>query len=129
VTPVLRVKEGVKFDRISPAGFKILSVLQNATYIFDRDLVITCGTEGHPPTDPHTEGSAFDIRALNMAEATVLALVSYLKTQLGPRFTVLYEAPTPPSGVLASVTFVNPKASAPHFHIQRKAGTEYPPNE
>jgi hypothetical protein len=125
--PCLLTKEGVKFDRIRPAGFKILAVLQAATYIFDRDLVITCGTEAHPPSDPHSTGEAFDVRVANMPEATILALHNYLRQNLGDRFTVLYETPQKPAGVLASIAVVNPKATAPHFHIQRKAGTVYPP--
>ncbi len=127
--PCVRVKDGVKFDRIAPAGFKILAILQNATFIFDRDFVITNGTEGHPATDPHTEGSAYDVRVSGLPEATILAMHSYFKSNLGPLFTVLYEAPTKPSGVLGAITYANPKASGPHFHIQRKAGTVYPPTE
>jgi hypothetical protein len=127
MTPCLLTKDGVQFGRIKPAGFKILAVLQAATFIFDRDLTITCGTEAHPPSDPHSTGEAYDVRALNMADATILALHNYLRQHLGDPFTVLYETPQKPAGVLASIAVVNPKASAPHFHIQRKAGTVYPP--
>lgn len=129
MTPCLTVKSGVRFDRIAPAGFKILAVLQSATFIFDRDLTITCGTEGHPATDPHTRGDAYDVRVLGMADATILAFVDYLTTHLGPLFTVLYEVPTKPAGVLASIATVNPGASAPHVHVQVRKGVTYPPVE
>lgn len=128
MTPCLYVKDqSVKFDRIAPAGFKILAVLQNSTYVFDRDLVITCATEGHPASDAHALGEAYDVRAANLPEATVLSLHKYLSTNLGPRFTVLYEVPAKPAGVLGGIAYVNPKATAAHFHIQRRKGTTYPP--
>lgn len=128
MTPCVVTKPGVQFDRIAPGGFKILAALQAASFIFDRDVVITCGTESHPATDPHARGEAFDVRAAGMSDATVLAFVDYLNRQLGPAFTVLYETPSKPSGVLASVAYVNAGASAPHFHVQVRKGTNYPEN-
>lgn len=114
--PCVRVKDGVRFDRIAPAGFKILSVIQNATFIFDVDMVITSGTDSHPPNDPHTEGAAYDIRTSNIPDKTVLDIVKYLRANLGPAFFVQYES-----------KLINPNATAPHIHVQRKAGTVYPP--
>lgn len=122
----LRTKEGVQFARIAPAGFRILAALQTAVAVFERDLVITCGTEGHGSADPHTLGEAYDVRAQGLPVETTLALVSYWKQQLGAAFTVLYECPQRPSGPLADVAYINPHATAPHFHLQRKAGTTYP---
>jgi|SRR6185369_2670830 len=116
MTPCVRVKDGVKFDRISPAGFKMLAVIQNATYIFDRDLTITCGTDSHPPTDPHSRGEAYDLRTIGMSDQVIKELVAYLKTQLGPLFFVQYETPG-----------VNLTATAAHIHMQLAQHADYPP--
>lgn len=129
MTPVLLTKTGVKFDRIAPGGFKILAVLCAATDVFHQNLVITCGTEAHPAEDPHTRGEAYDVRSDGMPEATVLAFVQFLRKNLGTLFTVLYEVPTLPSGVLRTVAYLNPHATAPHFHIQVRKDMSYPAPE
>lgn len=126
--PVLRAKAGVMFERIAPAGFRILAALDGLTKVLASDQDITCGTEGHADDDPHTRGEAYDVSVRNMNVAMVLKAKTYLEQVLGSRFTVLYEVPTRPlDAVLASIAFLNPDASAPHFHIQPKKATLYPP--
>lgn len=126
---VLRPKAGVSFSVIAPAGGVILAALGMAAMSLKRDLTITCWAEGHAATDPHTLGEAADLSVRDMPEATILALVMGLRSTLGPKFTVLYEVPVKPHGVLASLAYVNPAASAAHLHIQRAKGTTYVPSE
>jgi hypothetical protein len=127
MTPVLRVKPSVVFATIRPGGFRLIAALDTATRVMGQDLLISCGTEGHAFDDPHTRGEAVDLSVNGFAEGQILALVDYLRKQLGPSFTVLYEVPTKPSGVLASMAYVNPGATAPHLHLQVKKGVVYPP--
>lgn len=115
MTPCVRVKPGVKFDVIAPAGFRILSALDRASVAFVHDITITCGSEAHPPTDPHSTGEAYDIRTNDLAPADVPELASYLTRALGGAFTVIIESPA-----------TNPKATGAHIHIQRKKGTTFP---
>lgn len=122
MTPCLRFKSGVTLNGLQPAGARILSVLDQATFQINRDLTVTSGTDSHGPDDPHTRGCAFDVRTLDLPEATIFTLVPWLKKKLGQDFTVLYEVPKPPLGILAAVAFVNPKASAAHCHIQLRKG-------
>lgn len=56
------LKPGVVLDRIAPAGFVILDAIREASMRTRLDLTITCGTEAHPPTDPHSTGEAVDVR-------------------------------------------------------------------
>lgn len=124
--PVLRVKDGVHFDIIAPAGFRILAAFDAATKVMGRDLTITCGSDSHPPNDPHSRGEAMDLRANDLSDGQILALTGFLETTLGPRFTVLYETPTMPSGVLAQIAYVNAAATGTHIHVQPVKGTVFP---
>lgn len=125
---VVRVKPGVKFDRIAPAGFVILALCHAATRVLGIDLTISCGSEGHPLEDPHTSGEAYDLSVAAWTADVVLRVRAFFIETLGPPFTVLYETPSMPSEPrLAAIAVVNPAATAPHLHIQRKKGTIYPP--
>lgn len=116
--PCLR-SAGASFAVIEPAGFRILASLDNATRLLGTDLVITCGTEDHPPEDPHTKGLAYDIRVRDLATGTILKLVTYLQQCLGNQYTVLLETPTAFSAQeLVMIQSVNKAASGPHLHIQ-----------
>lgn len=128
VPPVLRVKPGVRFEVIAPAGFRILAALDGATKTLGFDLWITCGSEDHLPTDPHTKGEAYDLSVRDMTVPIILKAKRYFEQVLGSRFTVLYEVPlVPPDPQLQAIAYVNGDASAPHFHIQRAKGSVYPP--
>jgi hypothetical protein len=125
---VLRVKSGVRFDRIAPAGFRILAALDNAARVMGVDLTITCGTEGHPSDDPHSTGEAVDVSVSGLSILLVLKFHLLFKQLLGDLFTVLYEVPKVPDDPdLAKIAYVNAAASGPHFHIQRRKHTTFPP--
>ena len=125
---VLSAKSTARFDRIAPAGFRILGALDLATRELMTNLVISCGTEGHSPDDPHTSGEAYDISVRDLVPALIVQLVEYLQIRLGSFFYTQYEAPTVPSHpALALIAAVNAGASAPHIHVQRRRGTVYPP--
>lgn len=125
---VIRVRDGVEFRRIAPAGFVILSALHSATRVLHLDVWITSGTEAHDAADPHTSGEAYDVSVNRYSIEMIIELRTYLEKALGPLFTVLYEVPHAPDDVrLGSIAFVNPHATAPHLHVQRKKGTVYPP--
>lgn len=124
----LRHRNSVKFDRIGPAGFRILGALDRATEICHTDLMITCGSDSHPLSDPHSSGEAYDVSVINLAPNQIVQLKNALEDDLGPLFTVLYETPSPPvDSRLKTIAYINKAATGPHFHIQRKKGTVYPP--
>lgn len=128
MTYVLRARSSVKFDRIAPAGFRILAAIDALTSMLGIDLTITCGSDGHPSADPHTTGEAYDVSVAALSIDNVVKAKHALEDVLGPLFTVLYEAPEAPlDSRLRSITFVNAAASGPHLHIQRKRDTVYPP--
>lgn len=126
--PVLRVRPGVHFDRIAPGGFRLLAALDGATKVIGMDLWITCGTEAHASRDPHTSGEAYDCSVKDMTVPLIIKAHRHLQQVLGERFAVLYEVPTlPEDRALAAIAFVNAEATGPHFHLQRRKGTVYPP--
>ncbi len=130
VTPCIRVKPGVKFGVIAPAGFAILAAVHAACWRLQTDLTISCGSEGHPTTDPHSEGAAFDLSVQGLNDPQIIELVMFLRHTLGQRFYATYETPGTPREalVIADVAVKNPQATSGHIHIQRARNTVYPPN-
>jgi hypothetical protein len=125
--PVLRQSPACEFARIAPAGFRIIAALDHCTQVIAHDLTITAGTNDHT-TGRHPLGEAFDVRTRDLLPAQILRVRQVLQSVLGPRFTVLYETPTKPTDpMLVDIATINPEASAPHFHVQAKKGTTYPP--
>lgn len=125
---VVRHRPGVRFDVIAPAGFRILAALDMAAQDCLVDLMITCGTDSHAMPDPHVTGEAFDVSVHTLSAQQIADVKAHLEDTLGPLFTILYEVPKVPSDpTLRSIAYINVKASGPHFHIQRRKGTVFPP--
>jgi len=121
-------KPGVRFDVIAPAGFRILEALGATARTFGRVLMITCGTEAHPATDPHTLGEAYDLRTHEFDDAGKDAFLRELVTVLGDG-----ESPTAIGGGLGVAWFwgwiENRGQANEHLHVQRRKGTVYPVTE
>lgn len=130
--PVIRVKWGVQFTTIAPAGFAILAALHTAARMLLVDLTITSACDGahSGPDDPHHRGEAYDVRTQGLAEdvkTRMLQTVVELLREPG-------EPPAAPAlGVprsLATDRFFGflEDAGTPneHLHVQRRRGTAYP---
>lgn len=124
--PSISFKANVRFETLEPAGEHLLACLAMAAIKLKLDLTVTCGTDSHGPTDPHTRGRALDIRTIGLSDDTVVGLYSALSALAGPDFVVLYESPRAVTGPLEAISparrLVNPKASAPHLHAQLRKG-------
>jgi hypothetical protein len=110
---MLKVKAGVEFTRVAPAGYRILEALRLASRTMGRDLTITSGTDGahSGATDPHKTGEAFDVRSHDLLPEDRERVLALLVRELGwDRFYVSLEG----------------RGTAnEHFHLQRKMGTTY----
>lgn len=109
---VVRVKDGVKFDKIAPGGFRILAAIDHISYVLNQDLTITsaCDGEHSGPNDPHHRGEAYDVRSHDLSNKDqVLALLNAALPI--DRFYCFIEAPG---------------TDNEHFHLQVKKGTVYP---
>lgn len=131
MNPIVRRRPTAQLN-LAPAGCVILAAIVMAAKATGLTLEITCGSDGHPPTDPHTTGEAIDVAAATLTASQVLAVKSALELALhtlaSAPFTVLYECATlPTDSRLASVAYLNPQATGPHFHMQRQIHTVYPP--
>lgn len=125
---VVRHRPAARFDQIRPAGFRILSALDQAAQDCRVDLLITSGTDSHAQPDPHVTGEAYDVSVHGLSAQQIADIHASLTATLGPLFTVLYEVAAVPSDpTLRPIAYVNIKATGPHFHIQRKKGTVFPP--
>lgn len=114
---MLVCKASVRFKRFTPA----LMTLLNALYAADLgkldgqpdDLVITSANDStHSRFSRHYVDEALDVRSKSFAtEQAKRIFRDNLAKQLGPKFTVLYEA----------------RGTAnEHFHCQPKKGTVFP---
>lgn len=112
--PKVAIKPGTLFDRIAPAGARILEVLKQLSSA--HTITITSGTDGthSGPTDPHYEGAAYDIRTNNLTPNEVQLLLTALQKALGPRFYAFVEG-----------AGNNVNTTAAHIHVQRTKGSTY----
>jgi hypothetical protein len=127
---VVTWKLTARWDVPTSAGTRILGVLDRAAQVCRTNLEITSGTDGphSGPDDPHKHGLAFDVSVANLSTLLIGQLKTYLEQVLGPAFTVLFECPTRPTEPqLQPIAYVNPDATARHFHIQPKKGSIWPP--
>lgn len=127
--PVVHVKDGVTFKMGPAAGFRILSSIERLAFHLGADVTITCGSDSHPLSDPHTRGEAYDVRTSGSDDETIKRMVMFLRNDLGALFTVLHERQedVPPGSPLSGLVTVNPLASGQHIHCQPKRGSVYPP--
>ena len=126
--PVLREKPGFEWNVRTPGGYRILAALDGLTQRLGMDVTLTAGTNDHVLPDVHAKGLAFDAGVGGWSVGQIVSARDYLQKQLGPLFTVLYECPTEPSDpILQQIAYVNPHATGPHFHVQTKLGTIFPP--
>lgn len=111
---VTTAKEGVLFEKIAPAGFRILSAIDQVSQALSVNLVITSGTDGlhSGPNDPHHRGEAFDVRSQSFNVDLKQQILDGIMRRLG--FDRFY-------GFLESEATANE-----HFHFQTKKGTTYP---
>lgn len=125
---VVHVKDGARFDLMTPAAVRILAGIDAAANSAGVDLTITSGTDSHPPGDVHTLGLAYDVSVRDLTPDTILLVRHFLQMFLGTGFTVLYEVPEPPAHPgLRVIAFVNAAATAAHVHVQLRNGFTYPP--
>lgn len=112
---VVRLKDGVQFTVIGPAGFRILSAIDQTAAALDHDLVITSACDGahSGPADPHHTGEAYDIRTHDFPnEGLKQQVLDGIMQKLGlDRFYGFIEAPGLPNE---------------HVHVQRARNTAYP---
>lgn len=127
---ILKFKAGVTLvTPPRPAGSRLLGSIERGCRALGVDLTVTCGSDSHPKEDPHTLGEAFDIGIVGLSPQQVLALLNFLKADLGPLFYVQFEVPTLTmvAELLRPIAVVNAGATGPHLHAQRAKGTTYPP--
>jgi len=112
MNPCVRVKDGVEFAVIAPAGFRILAALEHVAQHINHDLTITSGTDGvhSGPNDPHYRGEAYDVRTSDLPDkATALArIMEFLGEETFFGFIEEY------------------LAAGEHIHIQLRQGMHYP---
>jgi hypothetical protein len=93
--------------RFSTLRYEMYSQWDKVESIFKRygyDCIITCGTDGHGPDDPHPLGFAYDMRSKHIERVeTKQVILEDLRRVLGPIYTVILE---------------NPGMDNEHFHWQ-----------
>jgi hypothetical protein len=128
----VRVKAGVQFTTIAPAGFAILGALERAARLCRMDLTITSACDGahSGAVDPHHRGEAYDIRTHEypdtVKDAILWHLLELLRTPGEPLAAPVEGIPRS----LATSRFFGfleaPGAPNEHLHIQLRKGRTYP---
>jgi hypothetical protein len=114
---VVRVKDGVAFTTIAPAGFRILRAIDYTANRLGLDLTITSACDGDHsgPGDPHHAGEAFDLRTHGLTDAKLQDVLHTLGSVLNSeQFFVLHESIGTPNE---------------HIHAQRRRNTVFPPSK
>lgn len=123
----VRVKAGVSFTRIAPAGFRLLAAIEGTARRLQLPLTITCACEGHPATDPHTKGEAYDVRSHTLTAAQQRDVLRDVLLDLGDDVD---DAPIEIGIGVATRRFYgqleDPGGANAHLHFQRRKGTTYP---
>lgn len=114
---VVRVKDSVQFSKIAPAGFRILSAIDQVSAQIGVDLVITSGTDGmhSGDADPHHSGEAYDVRSHDLDPVLKEKVIARIMGILGWDYFYGF--------------IENQDGADEHFHLQRKKNTIYPPKE
>lgn len=91
---MIKVKEGVRFSIFTDELLYILDVINSIKEKIPTApcAVITCGSDGHGPNDPHTFGFAVDIRSKHYSSYDIQNVLGWLIRYLGPRYTVIHES-------------------------------------
>lgn len=129
---VVRVKPGVTFTTIAPAGFRLLAAFELAAAVLGVELVITSACDGQHsgPNDPHHRGVAYDVRTRNLRPEQVSAVLDFVMDQLrepgGPAAAAVDGAGTAFQterffGFVEGVGTANE-----HLHFQLRKGRQYP---
>lgn len=125
---VVRVKDlAVLFARIDPAGFRLLGSIDRVSRSLHCDLTITCGTDSHPPSDPHSLGRAYDVRTHDLTADQKDFLVRGVLLDLQEAES---DAPIQVSGGWATTQFFgwleHPGEEGEHAHFQQRKGVSFP---
>ena len=110
---MIKIKDGVEFTVIAPAGFVILQALKRASGYLLRDLTITsaCDGEHSGSEDPHKKGEAYDVRSHDFDLASKDYILDVIMRGLDSK--AFY-------GFLES-----PGSEFEHWHFQRRKGTTF----
>jgi hypothetical protein len=129
---VVRVKAGVLFTTIAPAGFAILAALTRAARLCQLDVTITSACDGthSGPDDPHHRGEAYDVRTHDYPDTVKDALcyhvIDLLRGPGDPPAAPLVDVPRS----YATGTFFGFIEAAgtdtEHLHVQLRRGRVYP---
>jgi hypothetical protein len=128
----VRVKEGVTFTAITPAGFRILAAIEGAARALHVDLTITsaCDGEHSGPDDPHHCGEAYDVRTHGFTEPVKDTIVFAILRACADAGDGLPEPiPGIPHSRATSRFFgfiESPGEPNEHIHVQLRRGRVYP---
>lgn len=127
----VRVKPGVQFTVIAPAGFRLLSAIEWAARTMGVDLTITSACDGvhSGPNDPHHRGEAYDVRTHGLSPSQVAdALDLILQACRGDDDPTPAPNPAVPHS-LETATFFGfleePGTDTEHLHVQLRQGASY----
>ena len=128
---VLRFKDGVTLTP-DVAGARLLGSIERVVRTWPTDMVVTCGSDSHPPTDPHTHGRAFDLRTHGLTDDQKKTLLTEVLADLRePDLDPPVEMPIAGIWFAANTRFwfgqiENHLADDEHLHVQLRNAAVFP---
>jgi hypothetical protein len=129
---VVRIKPGVLFTTIAPAGFRLLAAIEGTARQLAMELTITSACDGvhSGPDDPHHRGEAYDVRTHGMSEAMKDAVCRMIIGSCSDGFEVPpFPLASTPRSIATSQFFgfvEKPGTADEHIHVQLRKGRLYP---
>ena len=85
-------KQGVQFTKFRTETLKLMTVADACYKAFGCTCRITCGTDGHSLTDPHTNGYAIDMGTHELPEEKKQPILKAIQEAAGPDYYIFLEA-------------------------------------
>jgi hypothetical protein len=126
--PCLRVKNGVQFTTIAPAGFRMLGELERLSRSLGFDLTITSACDGEHSglNDPHHKGMAYDVRTKTLSNAQKSDLLQGLLTVLRDADDQIVPVSIGYATRLFYAQLEDVGGENEHLHVQQRNGRSYP---
>lgn len=120
-------KAGCETSIIAPSGVRILAAIHATAQLLGHDLVVTCGCDSHPASDPHSKGQAFDVRSHDLTAAQKQSVLETMMAQLQDDPSDL---PIAKDGGYVTKHFFgwleHEGQENEHFHWQQRNGVAFP---
>ena len=89
---MIHCKESVHFRILRHEMWNLFSAFEAIFAQYGYECVITCGTDGHTPDDPHYNGFAIDLRSKHLPAGLSHTILLDMREAAGTDYYIFIEA-------------------------------------